>query len=227
MTPAILFPHGTNHAITSEVLRAVGCVLKDLGRPGDIRSPDESRINRRSVQPAIGHATISHEACVIILSTPGGAPMPGDRWMREMQFETGKASTLRLIASTAHDLAARVDSSVHDRKRGVPTYLADDLGAAAAMERARTVWMTRAPNDAIGICPETPWSPAAWIGHDTSRGDPVPNDVAALLTPLVEVRLVRTGTRSTIKMSALPLLIGPMDPVMRLRAIAAAEGDDA
>lgn len=226
MTPAIRFAHETNLPTATEVLRGLECVVSDLGQHGE--KTDLSRIIRRTLQPHIGHATISHEACVIIMATPAGAPMPGDQWMREYQFETGAVSALRLIASAARDLAARVVPSIRERRPGVPTHLTDDLGAAAAIERARMIWMTRAPDDTIGICPETPWSPAAWIGPDTSRGNPVPNDVAALLTPLVEVRLVRTGTRSTAKMSALPVVVGPMDPVARLRAVAdAVEGEGA
>lgn len=226
MTPAIHFAHDTSLAAATEVLRGLECVVADLGGPGD--EPDVSRIIRRTLQPAFGLATISHEACVISMSTPDGAPLPGDRWMREYQFETGAVSALRLIVSAARDLAARVVPSIRERRPGVPTHLTDDLGAAAAIRRARMVWMTRSPDDTIGVCPETPWSPASWIAHDATRGDPVPNEIAAMLVPLAEMRLLRTGTRLTAKIRALPIIVGPMDPVMRLRAIAAAaDGDDA
>lgn len=225
MTPAIRFPHDTTLAVATEVLRGLECVVADLGGPGD--KPDISRIIRRTLQPALGLATISHEACVISMSTPDSAPLPGDRWMREWRFETGTISALRLIASAARDLAARIVPSIRERRPGVPTHLTDDLGAAAAIGRARMVWTTRSPDDTIGICPETPWSPAAWIADGATRGDPVPNDIAAMLVPLVEVRLVRTGTRSTAKIRALPIIVGPMDPVMRLRAIAEATDGDA
>jgi hypothetical protein len=226
MTPAIRFPHETTLATASDVLEALGCIVSDLGRPGD-RS-DVSRIMRRSLQPHIGHATISHEAGVVILSSPAGSPLPGDRWMSEYQFETGAVSALRLIASAAHDLTSRIVSSIRERRPGVPTRLADDLGAAAAVERARAIWMIHAPHDTIGVCPETPWSPAAWIGPDSSRGDPVPNGIAAMLVPLVEVRAVRTGSRSTAKISAHPVVVGPVDPVARMRAVAdAANHEDA